>query len=154
MILWRCVQNIITMKRMEWMLCTNEISQDFGLRRVSGGYLKWQQPPGPWFNIKMPSYQYRKSHCGDKTILRPSYLHNGISYPGKMTSLYWIRALVPGLLVCVTKQQIAISQKKLLWRHLWDFLWSTDHVPMFLFVAYILWPLLLTWFNFNPSMDK
>ena len=50
--------------------------------------------PGPWFNIKMSSYQYRKSHCGDKTILRPSYLHNGISYTGKMTSLYWIGALV------------------------------------------------------------
>ena len=33
------------------------------------------------------------SHCRDKTILRPSYLHNGISYTGKMTSLYWIRAL-------------------------------------------------------------
>ena len=49
---------------------------------------------GPWFNIKMSSYQYRKSHCGDKTILRPSYLHNGISYTGKMTSLYWIGALV------------------------------------------------------------
>ena len=47
---------------------------------------------GPWFNIKMTSYQYRKSHCGDKTILRPSYLHNGISYAGKITSLYWIRA--------------------------------------------------------------
>ena len=29
---------------------------------------------GGWFNIKMPSYEYRKSHCGDKTILRPSYL--------------------------------------------------------------------------------
>ena len=41
----------------------------------------------------MTSYQYRKSHCGDKTILRPSYLHNGISYTGKMSSLYWIRAL-------------------------------------------------------------
>ena len=49
--------------------------------------------PGPWFNIKMSSYQYRKSHCGDKTILRPSYLHNGISYTAKMSSLYWIRAL-------------------------------------------------------------
>ena len=48
-------------------------------------------PTGSWFNIKM-SYQHRKSHCGDKTILRPSYLHNGISYTGKMTSLYWIRA--------------------------------------------------------------
>ena len=49
---------------------------------------------GPRFNIKISSYQYRKSHCGDKTILRPSYLHNGISYTGKTTSLYWIRALV------------------------------------------------------------
>ena len=47
---------------------------------------------GPWFNIKMSSYQYRKPHCGDKTILRPSYLHNGISYTGKMASLYWIGA--------------------------------------------------------------
>ena len=52
------------------------------------------KPPGPWFNIKMTSYQYRKSHCGDKTILRPSYLQNGISYTDKMTSLYWIRALL------------------------------------------------------------
>ena len=49
---------------------------------------------GPWFNIKMSSYQYRKSHCGDKTIVRLSYLHNGISYTGKMSSLYWIGALV------------------------------------------------------------
>ena len=44
---------------------------------------------GAWFNIKM-SFQYRKSHCGDKTILWPSYPHNGISYTGKTTSLYWI----------------------------------------------------------------
>ena len=60
--------------------------------------LKWKgcqdDCPGPRFNIKMSSYQYRKSHCGDKTILRPSYLHNGISYTGKMTSWYWVRALV------------------------------------------------------------
>ena len=46
----------------------------------------------PWFNIKMAYYQYRKSHCGDKTVVRSSYLPNGISYTGKMTSLYWIRA--------------------------------------------------------------
>ena len=52
----------------------------------------FQDLTGPQFNIKMTSYQYRKSHCGDNTILRPSYLHNGISYSGKMTSLYWIRA--------------------------------------------------------------
>ena len=50
---------------------------------------------GPRFNIKMTPYQYRKSHCGDKTISRPSYLHNGISYTGNRTSLYWIGALLP-----------------------------------------------------------
>ena len=49
--------------------------------------------PGPWFNIKMSSYQYRKSHYKDKTVVR-SYLHNGISYTGKMASLYWVSPLV------------------------------------------------------------
>ena len=48
--------------------------------------------PGPRFNKKISSYQYGKSHCGDKTVVRSSYLHNGISYIGKITSLYWIRA--------------------------------------------------------------
>ena len=47
---------------------------------------------GPWFNINMPSYQYRKFHCGDETIVRSSYLRNGISYTGKMSSLYLIEA--------------------------------------------------------------
>ena len=58
----------------------------------------------------MLSYQYGKSHCGDKTILRSSYLHNGISstgktirssylhngisHTGKTISFYWIRAIV------------------------------------------------------------
>ena len=28
----------------------------------------------------MSSYQFRKSYCGDKTVVRSSYLHNGISY--------------------------------------------------------------------------
>ena len=65
--------------------------------------------PGARFNIKMTSYQYRKSHCGDKMILRPSYLQYGISYTGKMTSLYWIRA-----------QGVSIVS-------IWD---KTDHGPL------------------------
>ena len=32
--------------------------------------LATRQSPGSQFNIKMSSYQYRKSHCGDKTIER------------------------------------------------------------------------------------
>ena len=35
----------------------------------------------------MPFYQLRKQ----RTILRPFYLHNEISYPGKMTSLTMVR---------------------------------------------------------------
>ena len=52
----------------------------------------WQfcEIPGSWFNIKMTSYKYRKFHCGDKTEVISSYLRNGISYTGKMPSLYWI----------------------------------------------------------------
>ena len=41
----------------------------------------------------MSSYQNRKSHCGDRTVVRSSYFHNGISYTGKMTSFYWISPL-------------------------------------------------------------
>ena len=33
-----------------------------------------------WFSVKILSYQYRKYHCGDETILPPSYIHNGIVY--------------------------------------------------------------------------
>ena len=43
--------------------------------------------------MKMTCYQYRKSQCGDKTILWSSFLQTGISYTGTMTSLYWILAL-------------------------------------------------------------
>ena len=43
----------------------------------------------------MLSYQHRKSHGGDKMVVRSSYLHHGISYTGKMASLYWIRAQDP-----------------------------------------------------------
>ena len=60
---------------------------------VSCARLRYTQDyltPGPWFNINMSAYQYKKSYCGDKTVVRSSYLHKGISYAGKMYSLYWI----------------------------------------------------------------
>ena len=50
----------------------SETSTHYGMVRPHG-----VRDPGGWINIKMPSYQYMKSHYGDKTILRPSYLHNG-----------------------------------------------------------------------------
>ena len=40
------------------------------------------------------SYQYKEYHCGENMVVRSSYLHNGIYYFGKMTSLYWLRAQI------------------------------------------------------------
>ena len=47
-------------------------------------------PPGPWCNIIMSCYKYRKSHSGGKMVVNSSYIHSGISYTDKMWSLYWI----------------------------------------------------------------
>ena len=68
--------------------CINDycMSQRWCTQPQCSAVLWWH---GPWFKIKMPSYQYRKSHCGAETVERSSYLHNGISYTGKMASLYW-----------------------------------------------------------------
>ena len=44
----------------------------------------------PGFKIKMSSNQYRKCHCGNKPLLRSSYLYNGNSYTGKSASICWI----------------------------------------------------------------
>ena len=66
----------------------------YGKGKFKGAKIKhyWYVKIRVWFNMKMSSYQYRKSHCGDKTIFRPSYPHNGILYTGKMASLYCIGA--------------------------------------------------------------
>ena len=53
----------------------------------------------------MSSYQYWKSYCGDKPVIRSSYLHNGISYTDKMTSLYWIKALTQLLITLLCQGQ-------------------------------------------------
>ena len=45
---------------------------------------------GGWFILKMPAYQYRNSHCEDKTIPRHSCHQNRISFSGKTESLKWI----------------------------------------------------------------
>ena len=55
-------------------LCHRSYQRHCSLQRASGSlsFLTSITPtaPGPWFNIKTSSYQYRKSHCGDKTVVR------------------------------------------------------------------------------------
>ena len=52
---------------------------------------------GPWFNIKMSSYQYRESHCGDKTVIKfpilvrcHLYIESGPCSQWKHMSTPWI----------------------------------------------------------------
>ena len=52
------------------------------------GYLIHQQTSG----LKMSSYEYRNSHCGDKMVFWRSSLHNNIT--GESASLYWVQSLI------------------------------------------------------------
>ena len=58
--------------------------------------------------MKMSSYQYRKSHCGDKTVVTSSYLHNVISYTGKITYLYWFGPLVSETVTKKIRMQLSV----------------------------------------------
>ena len=94
--LWKCLRSWPLGRGIEWRVIIGH--SEYGMRSVM---LFNSLRPGLWFTIKILSFQYRKSHCRDKTILRPSYLHNGIPCTGKMTSLYWIGALVMD--ICVSE---------------------------------------------------
>ena len=55
---------------------------------------KMHPPRDIWYSmyhrVKVSRVPMDKSHCGDTTVVKSSYFHDGISYTGKMTSLYWI----------------------------------------------------------------
>ena len=46
-------------------------------------------PAGSRLNVEELSYQDKNYHYKDKTVMRPSYLYNGNSYPGKTAFSYW-----------------------------------------------------------------
>ena len=111
--------------------------------------------PGSRFNIKMTSYQYRKSHWGDKAILRTSFLHNGLSCIGQATSIYWIGVLDPVLSTwlvtiycmyhfewCVTSLRMYILQ--LLYESHATLPGHTDRATI-LVTCHVFWSLSLIW---------
>ena len=89
----------------------NQLIYSYQYLWVDKKWKKKPKKPGYHLSIKTPSYQYRKSQYGDKTILWPSYLHNGISYTGKMMffSLYWIMARVTQLLLDSSWQRYEVE---------------------------------------------
>ena len=69
----RWMQNSLVPNRQQAFTWTNDVLvyccmyASPGLRVLK--YHAWRLP-GPRFNTKMSPYQYRKSHCGDKTVGR------------------------------------------------------------------------------------
>ena len=90
-------------------------------------------------NKKMSSYQYMISHHKDKTVSRPSYLHNGNHHTRK--DLLYIETRPCLFKFC------RFSLKNCL-------MLANLHQPLCEREIEHQGPLLLTWFNFNPSMDK
>ena len=75
-LLWRCLDIV-------WLhVCVyNPIAEDVpALNEIRPS----ADTAGPQFNIKMSSYQYWKSHCGDKTVIRSS------SWLQSYTDFVWI----------------------------------------------------------------
>ena len=60
-----------------------------GQYQVSKFYITKLFTTRGWYNIEMASYHYREAHYKDEAVVRPSHLHNGNSYTGKMASSYW-----------------------------------------------------------------
>ena len=67
--------------------------------------------PCPSFNITVSYCRYRKSHCGDETVLISSYLHNGISIASKMASLHWTNPLTTPIALYMDAQGTMINLK-------------------------------------------
>ena len=56
---------------------------------VDSGQCLFLLHPGPWFNITMSSCQYRKYHCGEKTVVRFPILVRCHLYIESGTRLSW-----------------------------------------------------------------
>ena len=91
------------MRQRSWSVLVQEVACRMTAPNTSHYWYYWSNADalsvrlletGPLSNMKMSSYQYRKFHCGDKIVVRSSYLHSGISKAGKMLSLYWIGAQI------------------------------------------------------------
>ena len=76
----------------------------------------------------MSSFQYRKSHSGDKRVIRSSYLHNGIYFTSQVASFYWINPLV--YFLQPTKDDNVSASTRLRRRR-----WQWNQMP------YMRWPL-------------
>ena len=97
---WDCYPGALSLRQVTAIyLKTGPVNFIYRCLIFKGVPETWLHIPGPRFNIKMSSYQYRKSHCGEKTVVRSSYLHNGISCTGKMTSYIEsaLRILAPAM---------------------------------------------------------
>ena len=74
--------------------------------------------PGPRFSIKMTSYQYRKSHCGDKTVVFILIQGPGALFINNMIQIQWkIHFLVTHFLAIKSVHSISLAMTAELWCH-------------------------------------
>ena len=61
----------------------------------------------------------KKTHCVGETIIRPSQVHNGVSYVGMTWRLYWIRIMSWGYIAHIYQE---CCDQRILSYELWSFL--------------------------------
>ena len=65
--------------------------------------------------------QYWKSHCGDKMVTWPSYLHNGIFCTGNITSIHWSGNVVILTKIFITGCTGSCQYDNFQWSQWWKF---------------------------------
>ena len=82
------------------------------------------------FNIKM-SYQYRKSHCGDKKMLRSFYLHNWIFHTVKM-DIFILKqpSFIGSLYIFVLIDVVADMSKAFILKHQWTYFFIRNDIQL------------------------
>ena len=102
----------------------------------------------------MTSYQYRKSHCEDKTILQPSYLQNVISLPHyvvtSITTTLWNARKCKNIFISC-QMKVIVSNFGCYINPLipCDSWWWGAKWPVKLIYYHSLDPLLIHWFHFR-----
>ena len=89
--------HVVIAKKLHYMTCQILINIWSGnglllddIKPLSDPILHYCKPRAR-FNIKIPSYQYKHSHCYAKTVTQPSHLYNGNSHIW-VDRLSWIEA--------------------------------------------------------------
>ena len=88
------------------------------LYRIARTVSSMRTGSGSWISIKMPSYQYRKYHCGDRTVVISSYFR--MARPSEPWGFSWVWQSFASVYQFTESNDRCITKKLTLWQSEYD----------------------------------